>query len=243
MWRPESSSDAIEIRKMFRELPESLTHIDSVIENDDGQVWFFVGRDIYIFSGTEFLHRSSLSHLGIDHHYDKIDAVFKWQYNKRTYIFSGDQYWRLNGKVVDKHYPKDIRRAFRNVYDIDTAFSDNEKLYFFKGKSYFEFDTRTMRIDRMSPQPAAQNFMKCPGQKRTFKIANRFDETPDVIDDGEAPIFPEDEDNIEKLDDENQIDAKTESAKDDAPAHYLLYPVLLASLALSRVQPSILLYF
>lgn len=244
MWRPESALDAIEIRKMWRELPESLTHIDSVIENDEGHLWFFIGRDIFIFSETKFLRKSSLSHLGIDRHFNKVDAVFKWHFNNRTYIFSGDQYWRLEGNVVDKHYPKDIRRSFRNVYDVDTAFSDNNKLYFFKGKSYFEFDSRTMRIDRMSPQPSAQNFMKCPGSKKTIKIATRFGETHDVIDDGEAPLFPEDEDNIEKMEETTHIDAKIgEKTTDNASTHYLLYPILLASLALSQVLPSILLYF
>lgn len=33
-----------EMRKMWRELPENLTHIDAVYENAKGNIVFFIGR-------------------------------------------------------------------------------------------------------------------------------------------------------------------------------------------------------
>lgn len=244
MWRPKSNSDAIEIRKMW-EFPDLLTHVDAVFEKEDGTILFFVGREIYAFSGTTFVYRSSLSHLGIDHHFEKIDAIFKWNYNKRTYIFSGDQYWKLDGDFVDRHYPKDILRSWRDVYDVDTAFSNDEALYFFKGMSFYRFNHRAMRINRMNPQSTAHEFMRCPIQRRMFKLANRFGDelNVDVIDNGRLDEFPEDEDNIEKLDEKSENDAKTKNTSDDALKYYPTFPIFLASLAISRVLPSILLHF
>ena len=242
LWRPDYNSDAIEIRKIWR-LPESFTHVDSVYEKDDGMIWFFVGRDIYVFSGTTLAYKTSLSHLGIDHHFEKIDAIFKWNYNKKTYIFINDQYWKLNGKVVDHNYPKDILRSWRDVYDINTAFSDEENLYFFKGTSFYHFNPRTMRINRMKPQSAAEKFMKCPMQPRRFQLDSRFgSENPDVIDEEQTMEFPEDEDNIEKLEAEANTDEIENTLDDnDASKNYFIYPVFLASLAVSRVLQSILL--
>jgi hypothetical protein len=245
MWRPKYNSSAIEIRNVWKELPANITHVDAVYENDDGKLLFFIGRNIYGFSGTTFQFKSSLTQLGIDHHYNKIDAVFKWNYNKLTYMFSGDQYWRLEGKMVNRHYPKDIERAWHDVYDIDAAYSDNEKLYFFKGNFFYEFDEVSMQLDRMNPQSSAAKFMKCAGDKKTFKIHTRFgDENVDVIDDGVADEKEDDKDNIEKL---AQVEVSTmippvTTSPDNAATHTLLLSIMLGSLVVSRVLPSILLY-
>ena len=245
MWRPHSNSDEIEIRKMWKELPESLTHVDSVFEDDESKIWFFVGQDIFIFKGTTYEYRTSLANIGIDHHFNKIDAVFKWHYNKQFYIFSGDQYWRLGGDRVDERYPKDILRAWRDVYDIDTAFSNDEKLYFFKGKFFYEFDHSTMRLKRMNPQPTAQNFMKCPGQTQLFrKIANRFgdNEDLDVIDEEVIEVPEDDLENPEKPSLQHESDVTPENTSDDASVHRTILSIILASLAVSRVLSSISLY-
>lgn len=225
---------------MWRDLPEDFTRIDAVYESENGEIWFFIGSDIFAFDATTFLYRSSLSHLGIEHHFEKIDAIFKWHYNQKTYIFSGDQYWRFDGDSVDQHYPKDILRSWRQVYDINTALSDGEKLFFFKGTSYYELDHRTMRINRMKPLSSAANFMKCPVQHREFKISSRFDdEYLDVIDDRVVVDFPEDEDNIEKFEATSLNATKTENTSDGADFLNLLLSLLLASLAFSRAFSSI----
>lgn len=260
MWNVNTShidrNDAIEIRSKWRELPKNLTHVDAVTVNDDGKLLFFVGQDIYGYGATKFEFKSTLSTLGIDQHIRKIDAIFKWNYNKRTYIFSGDYYWRLDGKMVNRHYPKNINRSWRDVYDIDTAYSTSDRLYFFKGQYFYEFDHRTMRIDRMNPQPAAANFMNCPGPKQLMKFETRFGDTVDVIDEGPAGERPVDDDNIEKAVDlpievpETATNADNFSSEnptkvDDgggAASHHLLVSIMITSLAISRL-PSISLYF
>lgn len=239
MWRPYSNSHAIEISK-FWILPEYVTHVDSVYENDDGLILFFFGREIFTFSGTTLVYQSSLSHLGIDHHFEKIDAIFKWNFNQRTYIFSGDQYWRFDGDFVDRNYPKNIIRWWHDVYDIDTAFSDDDGLYFVKGTSYYLLNPRTMRIDRMNPMPLSEKFMRCQ-ERRKFKVAGRFgDGFHDVIDIGQTVEEFLDEDNIEKLDEIIET-AINEGSSDDVSRHYLIFPIFLASLTISREVSSILL--
>lgn len=203
-WRPELKTkqgrENFKISEMWKGLPENLTHVDAVYGNDDvREVWFFIGRKIFVFAATKFKYTLSLRDLGIDERrYSKIDAIFKWHRTGRTYVFSGNDYWRLEGKRVSKDYPKAIASAWRDVYDFDTAFADGGKLYFLIDTHLFEFDSRTMRIDRMKPQSVGSKFMGCPGEKKQM-LRNRFSEdNSDVIWNWKPDEIPEDKDNIEK---------------------------------------------
>lgn len=86
-----------EIRQHWRDLPEDLTHIDSVYENKkDMQIVFFIGKSIYVFN-TDRLepgYPRPLTDLGLSPSVDKIDAVLVWSHNNRTYFYSGNLYWR-----------------------------------------------------------------------------------------------------------------------------------------------------
>lgn len=229
MWRPAHNSDAIEIRRFWL-LPDYVTHVDSVYENEDGLIMFFFGRQIFAFNGNALAYQSSLSRLGIDHHFEKIDAIFTWRLKQRsrTYIFSGDQYWRFDGDYVDRNYPKDIIKWWHDVYDIDTAYSDDDGVYFVKGTSYYVLNPRTMGIDRMNPLPLSDKFMGCP-ERRKLKFEGRFgddveDGIDDVIDMGHKGIGRRvqvlDEYNIERVDDE--------SSSGSISLHILLFPIFLA---------------
>ena len=51
--------------------------------------------------------------------------------NRRTYLFSGYEYWRLRvdrrraRMVVDRHYPQEISHVFRGVPpNVDAAFTN-----------------------------------------------------------------------------------------------------------------------
>ena len=48
---------------------------------------------------------------GIPSSIKHIDAAFTWGYNKRTYIVSGDMYWRFdeNATMVEYDYPRDMK--------------------------------------------------------------------------------------------------------------------------------------
>lgn len=84
----------VPINRWWRDLPHDFTHVDAVFEQNDGKILFFIGRDVYVFNSTTLDRKMSLSYLGISRYVDKIDAIFTWGYNKRTYIFSGEIYWK-----------------------------------------------------------------------------------------------------------------------------------------------------
>lgn len=202
-WRPELQEETMEIRTFWPELPETLTHADAVFVNKEGKIWFFIGREIFVFSATKFEYKMALRDLGIDQRrYAKIDAIFTWKVTGRTFIFSGVDYWRFDGAKVEVDYPKPILGSWRDVYDIDTVLTDKDRLYFLKGRHMYEFDTRRMRINRMNPSSIGSTLMGCPEEKPKHTLEGRFDDDsdPDVILNWNSPDeIPEDEDNIEKV--------------------------------------------
>ena len=70
----------------------------------------------------------------------KVDAAFVWLRNGRTYIFTGDDYYRYDERRerVDYQYPKKISSAWRGFpNDVDSVFVwKNDVTYFFKGEEY-----------------------------------------------------------------------------------------------------------
>ena len=197
VWRTDQK-ESFDIRGIWKELPKDITHIDAVHEGFDGNLWFFIGQDIYAFKKRDLAYKTTLSKIGIDSKIKKIDAIFRWHYNKRLYIFSGDYYWRLksNGETVDTGYPQGIPRIFHDVYDIDTAFDDGTALFFMIGDKYFAFDDEKMRMDRMKPESIGVNFLNC------FEPINRVDlDNPDrpVIRDFTPDPVLDDTNNPEKM--------------------------------------------
>lgn len=162
MWRPQHGDNHSPIRGMWLGLPRDFTHVDAVFQDDVGRISFFTGRNVYVFKGNTFAYRTTLTRYGIDQSVDKIDTIFKWFYNQRTYIFSGDKFWRLDGDFVAKNYPKSIRSRWRFVNRIQTSFSNETNLYFLVNKYLFEFNHHTMSLDHHSYQLASQVFMRCP---------------------------------------------------------------------------------
>ena len=70
----------------------------------------------------------------------KIDAVFIWPGNGKTYLFSGTKYYRYDEwrQSIDPNYPRDIKPNWKGIPDnIDAVFVwKNKKTYFFKGKTH-----------------------------------------------------------------------------------------------------------
>lgn len=167
----------MEIRSVWSELPATMSHIDAVYENSDSLVWFFLGHEIYIFDGVKLAQKLSLQDIGIDpKKYSKIDAVFKWPYNQKTYIFSGKDYWKFDETEVDESYPKKIEDTWEDAFEIDAAFSDGKKLFFLKGSWYHEFDSVCMRMDRMTRFKIGLTFLNCVPEPALGKKAPRIND-------------------------------------------------------------------
>lgn len=229
-WRPEVQTEIIEIRKIWPKLPETITHVDAVFENHDKKIWFFIGREIFVFSANKFEYKMSLGELGIDERkYSKIDAIFTWKALKtwRTYIFSGNDYWRLEDTEVDRDYPKEIMSTWHDVYDIDTVLTDGDRLYFLKDVHLYEFDTRRMRIDRMKALSIGSTLMGCPPQEPKVTIDGRFGSSedgsdPDVILNWKPDEIPDDEDNIEKQSAKTDQTERSSASSKIASVHLIL---------------------
>lgn len=89
-----------EIRQHWRDLPVD-TPIDTVYENKQMQIVFFVGQKVYVFN-TDRLepgYPRPLSDLGLPRTLKKLDAVLVWSHNNRTYFFSGSNFWRFVGNT------------------------------------------------------------------------------------------------------------------------------------------------
>ncbi|XP_032389025.1 vitronectin b [Etheostoma spectabile] len=78
-----------------------------------------------------------------------IDAAFtRLNCQGKSYIFKGNQYWRFDGDVLDKDYPRDISVGYNGIPDdVDAAFAipapshrGKEKVYFFKGEKYYQYE-------------------------------------------------------------------------------------------------------
>lgn len=68
-----------------------IDHIDAVYERHDHRIVFFIGKFMYILNGNVNLdsHPVPLTQIGLPESLEKVDAVFRWGWNGKTYIFSG----------------------------------------------------------------------------------------------------------------------------------------------------------
>lgn len=201
MWSTRTFKEPSMIRDTFTGLPNYMRRVDAVYEAyNDRKIWFFMGREIYIFEEARLIERKTLSDIGIDQQkYRKIDAIFR--FNNREYIFSGEVYWRLektynSNLQVEKGYPKDRKAVWKNVYDIDTAFSEDGQLNFFEGLYAYKFDPEKMSGDRMNLKNIA-SFMDCKNIKST--IPNDKGKAHDVVHEYKQDEIEKDLDNPEKI--------------------------------------------
>lgn len=85
-----------EIIRLWRNLPNDLTHVDAVYERPDNKIVFFIGRQYYVYSGNqmEWGYPKSIAELGLPPTLGKIDGAMVWGHNGQTYFYSGNLYWR-----------------------------------------------------------------------------------------------------------------------------------------------------
>ena len=58
--------------------------------------------------------------------------------------------------------PKPINSMWKNVDHIDTGFQLKNKIYFFKGNNFYEFDEKQRTIHLEQPKSAVEYWMHCP---------------------------------------------------------------------------------
>lgn len=99
------------------------------------------GDKFWTFNGNSLIpgHPKTgipLTELGLPADVKKIDAVFVWGFNNRTYIISGDMYWKLNEKndFIEPDYPRDMSIWRKVPVPLDSAFKywDGKSFNFFR---------------------------------------------------------------------------------------------------------------
>ena len=96
------------------------------------------------FSNRKLLETGSIfnKYKGISKNIKKIDAAFVWS-NGKTYIFTGDEYYRFDGtnNHLNKSFPRKISENWVGIpANLDSVFVwKNGATYFFKGRKYFSF--------------------------------------------------------------------------------------------------------
>lgn len=83
----------VEFYRMWPEL-QPYDHIDAVFERHDGKFVFFAGQEVIVIDTYQKSYTHNLQYLGLGPTVKKIDAIFRWSGNNKTYIFSGDDFWR-----------------------------------------------------------------------------------------------------------------------------------------------------
>lgn len=151
------NTNSFRIRSIWSSLPENLEKIDSVYQNKNGEIVFFINLSIYVFNENILVKIAPLKDIS------RVDGIFIW--HEKTYIFSGSYFWLFDESTlrVDKQFTRKIKHIWKGVPSsgIDSVFQyTNGKTYFFKGLFYWEFNDRTMAVVG-KPMLSSQQWMRC----------------------------------------------------------------------------------
>lgn len=83
----------VEFYRMWPEL-RAYDHIDAVFERKDGKFVFFIGDEVVLIDNQQKVYTHNLEYLGFSRRVKKIDAIFTWGHNNKTFVFSGEDYWK-----------------------------------------------------------------------------------------------------------------------------------------------------
>ncbi|XP_070505809.1 matrix metalloproteinase-2-like [Chironomus tepperi] len=171
-----SKMQLYEIRSRWRQLSPRMTHVDAVYQTIDNKTLFFIGQSVYSFIGNKLEKTIKLSDLGIDPSVLKIDAIFRRPDNQRTYIFIGDLYHRFDEhRFTVTGYSNEISKAFREVYDMDTAFTSKDNVtYFLKNEYVYDFIDKSWMLLRIDPFLSGNTFMDCNLTNPQIEFGNRY---------------------------------------------------------------------
>ncbi|NXX14825.1 MMP9 protein, partial [Podargus strigoides] len=125
------------------------------------RVFFFAGRQFWVFSGKSMLGPRSIEKLGMGKEASRISGALQRGRGK-VLLFSGESYWRLDVKVqkVDKGYPRATDDVFTGVpLDAHNVFLYQGKYHFCRGSFYWRMTSR-YQVDRVGY--VKYDILQCP---------------------------------------------------------------------------------
>ncbi|XP_077068940.1 matrix metalloproteinase-25-like [Siphateles boraxobius] len=152
-------------------LPPETTRVDAAYERRDGYIVFFIGNRYWVFRNTMSLpgYPRPLSDWGLRSSagqvIERVDAVFLWPHNGRTYLFSGGEYWRFDEagteRKLEEGYPKLASIwGLPSCPDDIIGFLDGDT-YFFKDSNYWILKRGGLEQESAFPKSIATDWMKC----------------------------------------------------------------------------------
>ncbi|CAH0555741.1 unnamed protein product [Brassicogethes aeneus] len=155
----------VTLRDMFPTLPKYIQKIDAAYQRPDGMMVLFTDNMYWVHDGGKFIENSPrpISDYGLPNSLDKIDAVFNWIRNDKTYLYKNDRFWRYNEstRALDKGYPLSMERWRGVPSHLDAVTSWNGETYFFKDRSFWKVDTETINITGDSPLNIGHILYEC----------------------------------------------------------------------------------
>ncbi|OWF41146.1 matrix metalloproteinase-2-like [Mizuhopecten yessoensis] len=167
--------EKISLHSFWMGMPHEVDHIDAVFERlNDQKIIFFIGDRYWVYNSNSPVARfppegRPITEFGIPPDVKKIDAAFVWSYNSRTYLISGDMYWKLNteNNHIEMDYPRDMS-IWRDVpVPVSTAFQyktgpkDKSRTYFFKDDKFYLFYDDKMRVKQGYPKSIRDDWWGC----------------------------------------------------------------------------------
>uniref|UniRef100_A0A4W4FWZ6 Peptidase metallopeptidase domain-containing protein n=1 Tax=Electrophorus electricus TaxID=8005 RepID=A0A4W4FWZ6_ELEEL len=166
-----SSFAAALIHSFWIGLPPETDRIDAVYERNDGHIVFFIGNQYWVFKDTTSLpgYPQPLTKWGLWNSagevLGRVDAVFVWPHNGRTYVFSGREYWRFDEAKThwqpEAGYPKPTSIWGVPSDPDDVIGMQDGNTYFFKGMNYWTLKKGRLEEDTLSPNSIAADWLQC----------------------------------------------------------------------------------
>ena len=153
-------------------VPQSITRSGNFVKQIETNLFTLCGFRFWKYTYSRANDRYTavvasgqpMSAMGLKPALHDMDAAFVYR-NQRTYLFKGDQYWRLsrNGVGVDRGYPRQFSKAWTGMNGpIDAVMTwRNGKTYYFKGEQYYRLAGRSHSVDTGYPQNTLQKWKLC----------------------------------------------------------------------------------
>ncbi|XP_063161916.1 stromelysin-1-like isoform X2 [Candoia aspera] len=151
-WRKNPLRSEIEKDPISAFWPALSSGVDAAYENKDKDIVFlFKGHKYWSTRGNIIEHGfpKSIQSLGFPYTVKKVDAAAYDRSSKKTYFFSGNNYWRYDEEKnsMEQGYPRKITDDFQKIGSkVDAAFIDNGHFYLFSGSKQYEFESKTKRF-------------------------------------------------------------------------------------------------
>uniref|UniRef100_A0A3Q4GPZ5 Matrix metallopeptidase 19 n=1 Tax=Neolamprologus brichardi TaxID=32507 RepID=A0A3Q4GPZ5_NEOBR len=134
--------------------------VDAVMLGPLRKTYFFSGQYVWTVSNSDYNTPIQISALWKELPGSLSAAVHSPRTGK-SYFLKGDKLWRYTGFKLDQGFPKRLSNIPANI-DSAFYFNKNQKIIFFKGSGYWQWDEIAPTDFKSYPKPVGQLFKGMP---------------------------------------------------------------------------------